>query len=62
MTTLDGGRIGIASQALGIGRAAYEDAGRYALERKTFGQPLPITSRSSGSSPIWPLSSTLPVC
>ncbi|HNN96841.1 MAG TPA: acyl-CoA dehydrogenase [Pseudomonadota bacterium] len=40
MTTLDGGRIGIASQALGIGRAAYEDAGRYALERKTFGQPI----------------------
>ncbi len=40
MATLDGGRIGIAAQALGIGRAAYEDAGRYALERKTFGQPI----------------------
>jgi butyryl-CoA dehydrogenase len=40
MSTLDGGRIGIAAQALGIGRAAFEDAGRYALERKTFGQPI----------------------
>lgn len=40
MSTLDGGRIGIASQALGIARASFEDAGRYALERKTFGQPI----------------------
>lgn len=40
MSTLDGGRIGIAAQALGIARAAFEDAGRYALERKTFGQPI----------------------
>jgi len=40
MATLDGGRIGIAAQAIGIARAAYEDAGRYALERKTFGQPI----------------------
>ncbi len=37
MTTLDGGRIGIASQALGIARAALEDALAYAKERKTFG-------------------------
>ncbi len=40
MGTLDGGRIGIAAQALGIARAAYEDSGRYALDRKTFGQPI----------------------
>jgi len=40
MSTLDGGRIGIAAQALGIARAAFEDATRYALERKTFGQPI----------------------
>ena len=40
MSTLDGGRIGIAAQALGIARASFEDAGRYALERKTFGQPI----------------------
>ncbi|MFH1532459.1 MAG: acyl-CoA dehydrogenase family protein [Pseudomonadota bacterium] len=40
MTALDGGRIGIGSQALGIGRAALEDAGRYALERVQFGRPI----------------------
>ncbi len=40
MSTLDGGRIGIAAQALGIARAAFEDAGQYALERKTFGQAI----------------------
>jgi butyryl-CoA dehydrogenase len=40
MQTLDGGRIGIAAQAVGIARAAFEDATRYALERKTFGQPI----------------------
>jgi butyryl-CoA dehydrogenase len=40
MRALDGGRIGIAAQALGIARAALEDAVRYARERKTFGQPI----------------------
>jgi butyryl-CoA dehydrogenase len=40
MRALDGGRIGIAAQALGIARAAFEDATRYALDRKTFGQPI----------------------
>jgi len=40
MRALDGGRIGVAAQALGIARAAFEDATRYALERKTFGQPI----------------------
>jgi butyryl-CoA dehydrogenase len=40
MQTLDGGRIGIGAQAVGIARAAFEDATRYALERKTFGQPI----------------------
>jgi len=40
MSTLDGGRIGIAAQALGIARAALEDALAYAQERKTFGQPI----------------------
>jgi butyryl-CoA dehydrogenase len=40
MSALDGGRIGIASQALGIARAAFEAATRYATERKTFGQPI----------------------
>jgi alkylation response protein AidB-like acyl-CoA dehydrogenase len=40
MKTLDGGRIGIASQALGIGRAALEESVRYAQERKQFGKSL----------------------
>jgi butyryl-CoA dehydrogenase len=40
MSALDGGRIGIAAQALGIARAAFEAATRYAQERKTFGQPI----------------------
>jgi alkylation response protein AidB-like acyl-CoA dehydrogenase len=37
MTTLDGGRIGIAAQALGIAQAAYDVAREYALERRAFG-------------------------
>jgi len=40
MATLDGGRIGIAAQALGIARAAFEEATAYAKERKAFGQPI----------------------
>lgn len=40
MITLDGGRIGIASQALGIARASIEDAIKYARERVQFDQPI----------------------
>ena len=40
MTTLNGGRIGIASQALGISSGAYELALKYAKERKAFGHYL----------------------
>jgi butyryl-CoA dehydrogenase len=40
MNTLDGGRIGIASQALGIAQGAYEAAVKYAKERQQFGQPI----------------------
>jgi butyryl-CoA dehydrogenase len=40
MRTLDGGRIGIAAQAVGIGRAALEDSLAYAGERRAFGQPI----------------------
>ncbi len=40
MRTLDGGRIGIASQALGIGQASLEASIRYAKQRKAFGQYL----------------------
>ncbi|HEX2690852.1 MAG TPA: acyl-CoA dehydrogenase family protein, partial [Kofleriaceae bacterium] len=40
MATLDGGRIGIAAQAIGIARAALEDALGYAQQRRTFGTPI----------------------
>ncbi|HEY9005905.1 acyl-CoA dehydrogenase [Ohtaekwangia sp.] len=40
MTTLNGGRIGIASQALGIAAGAYELAVKYSKERKAFGKAL----------------------
>ena len=40
MSTLDGGRIGIASQALGIAQGAYENALEYARERIQFGKPV----------------------
>lgn len=40
MTTLNGGRIGIAAQALGIAAGAYELALQYAKERKAFGHKL----------------------
>lgn len=38
--TLDGGRIGIAAQAVGIAEAAFRYAARYAAERTTFGKPI----------------------
>jgi alkylation response protein AidB-like acyl-CoA dehydrogenase len=40
MTVLDAGRIGIATQALGIAEAAYEAARQYAGQREAFGQPI----------------------
>jgi butyryl-CoA dehydrogenase len=40
MATLDGGRIGIAAQALGIAQAAYDVAREYAKQRHAFGQPI----------------------
>lgn len=40
MWTLDGGRIGVAAQALAIGEAALAHAVRYAKERKQFGKPI----------------------
>ncbi|MFA7448853.1 MAG: acyl-CoA dehydrogenase [Weeksellaceae bacterium] len=40
MQTLSGGRIGIASQALGIASGAYELALKYSKERKAFGKPI----------------------
>ncbi|MEG0771785.1 acyl-CoA dehydrogenase [Clostridium sp.] len=40
MHTLDGGRIGIAAQALGIAQGALEESANYMKERKQFGKPL----------------------
>jgi butyryl-CoA dehydrogenase len=40
LKTLDGGRIGIASMALGLAQAAYEAASAYAKERQQFGRPI----------------------
>ena len=40
MATLDGGRISVAAQAVGIAQAAYESARDYALEREQFGKKI----------------------
>ena len=40
MKTLDGGRIGIAAQAIGIARASLEASLKYAQERQAFGRPI----------------------
>ncbi len=40
LSTLDGGRIGIAAQAVGIARAALEESVAYAKERRQFGRPI----------------------
>jgi alkylation response protein AidB-like acyl-CoA dehydrogenase len=40
MSALDGGRIGIAFQALGIGFACLEESARYAMVREQFGKPI----------------------
>lgn len=40
LSNLEAGRIGIAAQSVGMARAAYEAAVKYAKERMTFGQPI----------------------
>jgi alkylation response protein AidB-like acyl-CoA dehydrogenase len=40
MRVLDGGRIGIAAMAVGLGRAALDAAAKYAIEREQFGKPI----------------------
>ena len=40
MQALDGGRIGVAAQALGIAQASLDSAARYAREREQFGRPI----------------------
>jgi len=49
MHTLDGGRIGIAAQAIGIARASLEDSLAYAKERKQFGQPMDARRHGHGN-------------
>ena len=48
MKTLDGGRIGIAAQALGIAQGALDEAVKYTKERKQFGKPI-----SAFQGPQW---------
>lgn len=40
MKTLDGGRIGVAAQGLGIAKGAFEIARKYMMEREQFGKPI----------------------
>ena len=40
MSMLDAGRLGVAAQALGVARAAFEESVRYAQQRVAFGQPI----------------------
>ncbi|MFZ1032670.1 MAG: acyl-CoA dehydrogenase family protein, partial [Candidatus Acidiferrales bacterium] len=40
LESLDGGRVGIAAQSLGLAQGALEAAVRYAKQRKTFGKPI----------------------
>lgn len=40
MKTLDGGRIGVAAQGLGIAKGAFEAARKYMMEREQFGKPI----------------------
>jgi len=40
LSTLDGGRIGIAAQAVGIAQGAFEEALKYSRQRTAFGQPI----------------------
>ena len=62
MATLDGGRIGIAAQAVGIAQAAFDAACAYALERQQFGKRIAEFRRSRASSPTWRRRSTRHGC
>ena len=63
MSTLDGGRIGIAAQALGIARAALEDAlALRAASARPSASRSRSTRRSSSSSPTWRPRSTRRAC
>ena len=53
MKTLEGGRIGIAAQALGIASGAMELAVGYSKERKAFGKPINQHRQSLSNCQIW---------
>ena len=54
MRGLEIGRIQVACRALGVGRAALEDALRYAQQREASASRSGSTSRSATTSPTWP--------
>ena len=58
MATLDGGRIGIAAQALGIAQAAFDVRGPMRSSASSSAGRSATSRRSSGSSPTWRRSST----
>ena len=62
MMTLDGGRIGVAAQALGIAEAALADAVEYSKQRVQFGKPLCIFMSASLKEMDWNSQSGLPNC
>lgn len=62
MKTLDGGRIGIASQALGIAQGAMDETVKYVKERKQFGNPSENSRIPSSNWLIWKRKYRLPVC
>ncbi len=47
MKVLDGGRIGIGAMGLGLGRAAFEFATKYGMEREQFGKPVAMNQALS---------------
>ena len=57
---LDGGRVGIAAQSLGVGQAALHEAIAHAQQRQTFGRLIANTRRCSGSWQTWRPSSKRP--
>lgn len=54
LANLEGGRIGIAAQAVGMARAAFEAARDYARDRETFGKPTSSIRPWPSAWPTWP--------
>jgi alkylation response protein AidB-like acyl-CoA dehydrogenase len=62
MEVLEGGRIGVASMAVGIGRGCLEESLAYARKRQAFDQPIAYFQAISGCSPTWQPSWMQHVC